>query len=466
MGAALPPTALALAEAFASGSSTPVAALQACLARIDVLNPALNAIVTLDREGAQQAAEESTARWHEGRPLSALDGVPITIKDNLLVRGLRATWGSPLYEHFVPDHDERPVARLRAAGLVFLGKTNVPEFTLQGYTDNRLFGCTRNPWRPALTPGGSSGGAVASVAAGMAPLAFATDGGGSIRRPAAHTGLVGHKPTAGRIARADGFPVILHDFEVVGPIARTLADAAAMMAVLVDGERPWRSPQEQPCRRARIAYVPRFGDAPVDPQIEASVAAAARQMQALGHAVERMACPFDFESTAEAFRTISAAGLARLLRDFDAGAVERCSADLQAMARQGESLSAVDYAAALAEVERLKRRLGALFERHDVILTPATAALPWPAQDSHPPEIAGVAVGPRGHAVFTAFANVSGCPALALPVASSGDGLPIGLQLVGAWGADEFLFEIGREFLAASAADSQRAMPVAPSGTS
>jgi aspartyl-tRNA(Asn)/glutamyl-tRNA(Gln) amidotransferase subunit A len=446
-GDAPPPSALALAEAFASGRSTPVAALQACLARIDVLNPTLNAIVTLDREGARQAAEESTARWREGRPLSALDGVPITIKDNLLVRGLRATWGSALYEHFVPDHDERPVARLRTAGLIFLGKTNVPEFTLQGYTDNRLFGCTRNPWRPALTPGGSSGGAVAAVASGMAPLALATDGGGSIRRPAAHTGLVGHKPTRGRIARADGFPAIMHDFEAVGPIARTLADAAAMMAILVDGERPWRAPQERPSRRARIAYVPRFGDAPVDPQIEASVAAAAGRMQALGHAVERMACPFDLEPTAEAFRTISAAGLAWLLRGFGAGAVERCGTDLQAMARQGESLSAADYAAALAEAERLKRRLGALFERHDAILTPAAAALPWPAQDSHPPEIAGVAVGPRGHAVFTGFANVSGCPGLALPVAPSGDGLPIGLQLVGAWGTDEFLFEIGGEFL-------------------
>jgi aspartyl-tRNA(Asn)/glutamyl-tRNA(Gln) amidotransferase subunit A len=445
-GDALPPTALALAKAFASGESTPIEALKACFARVDTHNPTLNAIVTLDREGAEGAALESTKRWRAGKPLSPLDGVPITIKDNLLVRGLRATWGSALYEHFVPDHDERPVARLRAAGLVFLGKTNVPEFTLQGYTDNRLFGCTRNPWRHALTPGGSSGGAVASVASGMAPLALATDGGGSIRRPASHTGLVGHKPTTGRIARSDGFPVILHDFEVVGPIARTLADAAAMMAILVDSDRPWRLQKERPLRRARIAYVPRFGDAPVDPQIEASVAGAAKQMQAVGHAVDTMACPFEPEETAEAFRTISAAGLAWLLRGFGTGAVERCGPALQVTARQGEGLRGADYVEALAEADRLKHRLAELFERYDAILTPSAAALPWPAQESHPRDIAGVAVGPRGHAVFTAFANVSGCPALALPAAPSREGLPIGLQLVGAWGADEFLFEIGGEF--------------------
>ena len=451
-GNALPPTALALAGAFACGEASPVEALKECLERVDAVNPALNAMVTLDREGAQKAAMESARRWRDGQPLSPLDGVPITIKDNLLVRGLRATWGSALYEHFVPDRDERPVARLRAAGLVFLGKTNVPEFTLQGYTDNKLFGCTRNPWQPALTPGGSSGGAVASVASGMAPLALATDGGGSIRRPASHTGLIGYKPTTGRIRRADGFPAILHDFEVVGPIARTIADAAAMMAILVDGDRPWRPVterpvMERPSRRARIAYVPRFGDAPVDPQIESSVSSAAQLMEALGHGVDTIACPFDLERTAEAFRTVSAAGLAWLLRGFGKDAVERCGADLQAIAHHGESLRAADYAGALADAAQLERRLGDLFERYDAILTPAAAALPWPAGQSHPEEIAGIAVGPRGHAVFTAFANVSGCPALSLPVSPSDDGLPIGLQLVGAWGSDESLFEIGAEFL-------------------
>ena len=148
---------------------------------------------------------ESEARWRAGTPLSQLDGVPITVKDNMVVRGMRSTWGSALYSEFMPDADELPVARLRAAGAVIFGKTNCPEFTVQGYTDNLLFGPTRNPWNLALTPGGSSGGAVAAVSAGLCPIALATDGGGSIRRPASYTGLVGLKPSRGRVARAEGF---------------------------------------------------------------------------------------------------------------------------------------------------------------------------------------------------------------------------------------------------------------------
>jgi aspartyl-tRNA(Asn)/glutamyl-tRNA(Gln) amidotransferase subunit A len=461
-GDAAPPTALALACGFASGGCGPVEALEQFLARIDALNPELNAVVTLDRHGAHEAARASAARWHAGEPLSPLDGVPITVKDNLLVRGLRATWGSALYEHFVPDRDELPVARLRAAGLVILGKTNVPEFTLRGYTDNALFGCTRNPWQPELTPGGSSGGAVASVASAMAPLALATDGGGSIRRPASHTGLIGHKPTVGRIARDGGFPVILHDFEVVGPIARTIPDAAAMMAVLVDQAQPWRPPRERPSQRQRIAYMPRFGDAPVDPQIASSVAAAAQDMSALGHKVDALACPLDLDQIGEAFRTVSAAGLAWLLRGFSEGSIARCGQEMQVVARYGASLSAADYVRALTDTARLKRQLADFFGRYDMILTPATAALPWPAVKSHPTEIAGIPVGPRGHAIFTAFANLSGCPALAIPTSAAADGLPIGLQLVAAWGCDELLFEVGAEFLALRSWSFQHPTPGHP----
>ena len=149
-----------------------------------MVNPRLNALVTLDAEGAARAAEESGARWRTGRPLGPLDGVPVTIKDNLHVRGLPTRWGSRALAGLVAERDELPVARLRDGGAVIFGKTNVPEFTMQGYTDNPVFGPTGNPWNPALTPGGSSGGAVALVAAGCCPLALGTDGGGSIRRPA------------------------------------------------------------------------------------------------------------------------------------------------------------------------------------------------------------------------------------------------------------------------------------------
>ena len=220
-----------LAAAFAAGTLTPLAVWQDCDARIRALNPELNALIALNPE-AEAAAEASTQRWQQGRPLSPLDGVPVTIKDNLNVAGLATTWGNRALADRPAEHDELSVARCRRAGMVILGKTNVPEFTLEGYTDNPLFGVTRNPWNSALTPGGSTGGGVASVAAGFAPLAIGTDGGGSIRRPASHTGLVGFKPSIGAVARVNSLPQVMLDFEVIGPIGRSVADTATLFNIM------------------------------------------------------------------------------------------------------------------------------------------------------------------------------------------------------------------------------------------
>ncbi|MFL5074758.1 MAG: amidase [Microvirga sp.] len=444
-----------LTALFAKGSLSPLEALDAAEARIQRLNPVLNAIVTLNPEGARAAARASTARWVKRTPLSPVDGVPVTIKDNLLVRGLRATWGSRLYADFVPDADELPVARLRGAGAVILGKTNVPELTLQGYTDNPLFGPTRNPWDPALTPGGSSGGAVASVASGMAALALATDGGGSIRRPASHAGLFGLKPTVGRVARADGFPAILHDFEVAGPIARTVRDIDVAMAVLAGpdprdpasvGWAAWRGGFAGQAAPLRILHIPAFEDAPVDREIALSVAEAVRAIEALGHRVEPGTLPFGLADMVRIFTVVSQAGAAWVLRR-TGNKAEQLTPAIRGLAESGAAARAADYVEALALADELKRALAAVFERYDVIVTPAAAALPWPAARSHPEEIDGKPVGPRGHAVFTAFANISGCPGLAVPCALSGSGLPIGMQMVGRRGEDELLLWLAGRYV-------------------
>lgn len=420
-------TAAELSAAYRDGSVTPDDALASVLARLDAVNPRINAVITLDRDGAQLAAKESTQRWKAGRALGPLDGVPITIKDNILVGGLRATWGSRLYADYVPERDEEPVARLRAAGAVIVGKTNVPEFTLHGTTRNELFGTTRNPFDLALTPGGSSGGAAAAVASGIGPLALGTDGGGSIRRPAAHTGLVGFKPSTGMVPRSGGFPVILHDFEVAAPLARSVGDCILAMNA-IGGPCWWRSDGEGAATSLRVLHVAAFGNEPVDKSIRMAVADVAMRLSAMGHHV-RHAPRFDLaRGVGDIWPVISCSGLYKLLSQHK-DAERKIGLEVAELAQRGAGYSAADYSAALAAIEEMRKSFDALFADVDVLLTPATAAMPWPAEDTHPPVIAGQAVGPRGHAVFTPFANVLGLPAISLPCPVDAGALPIGFQL-------------------------------------
>jgi aspartyl-tRNA(Asn)/glutamyl-tRNA(Gln) amidotransferase subunit A len=429
-----------LAGLYRADSATPEEALTSILARIDQVNPAVNAIVTLDRGGAIAQARASTERFRSGTPFGPFDGIPVTVKDSIFVQGLRATWGSRLYADHVPEIDEPPIDKLRAGGAVILGKTNVPEFTSQGYTDNPLFGPTRNPYDLALTPGGSSGGAVAAVATGMGPIAMGTDGGGSIRRPASHTGLVGFKPSRGTVPRRHGFPAILHDLEVIGPIARSVDDILLAMDLI--GGPDWRRPS-MGVARARILYVPTFSGAPVDREIASAVANVAAEMAGQGHSVEadhdfRLAAPI-----ADIWPVISQSGLAWLMAQHG-NRDEMIGPKLAEMARNGRGFSAADYLAALDAIKHVGRAFDALFARFDVLLTPTAAALPWSATEVYPHTIDGQPVGPRGHAVFTPFANALGLPAISVPAAPSKAGLPIGFQLVAAQGRDAALLAFAR----------------------
>lgn len=436
-------TAAQLVAGFRDASFTPTEALRACMSRSAEVNPRLNALITLDGEGAAHAAEESTARWRAGRALGALDGVPVTIKDNLQVLGLPTHWGSRALGGLIAERDELPVARLRESGAVIFGKTNVPEFTMQGYTNNPVFGPTGNPWNPALTPGGSSGGAVALVAAGGCPIALGTDGGGSIRRPASHTNLVGFKPSRGRVPRGGGLPPIFLDFEVAGPIARSVADVAAVMQVI--GRGPM---EEGSSPGARILFIPRFGDHPVDPQIAALTRAAAQRIAALGHEVTTAQDFGMVEAVNERWSLLAQVGLAWLVahpqelsgRPFDPSLFGPV---MQANAEAGRKATAADLFDLLFEAERLRAALARLFDQYDFLLTPAAAALPWPANETHPTRIDGREVGPRGHAVFAGFANAVGLPAIALPCGFA-DGLPVGMQLVAREGADAALLALAR----------------------
>ncbi|MDP5290988.1 amidase [Oceanimonas sp. CHS3-5] len=440
--------ALELAAAYAASTLTPLAVVDALGERIARLNPELNALITINPAASEEAAA-ATRRWAEGRPLSALDGVPLTVKDHLNVRGLATTWGNLALAGNIAHEEELAVARCRAAGLVILGKTNVPEFTLEGYTDNPLFGVTRNPWNPGLTPGGSSGGAVASVAAGLAPLALGTDGGGSIRRPASHTGLVGLKPSIGAVARAGSLPQVMLDFEVVGPLARSAADAEALYRIIAGPDRrdpaSWRTHSEAPAGKLRIHYVPRFGEQPLNAEIAENVERALAVFERQGHRVTQGELPFSFEPVDRFWPMLGVTAVAAIFHAFpetEPEAAER----FRDMAEQGRQLSATDYLCGLDGIRGFRRTVAEAFEEVDIIMTPSAAALPWPAEQPYPVEINGQPVGPRGHAIYTGWVNASGHPAINLPAAPSADGLPIGFQLVAAMGQDELLLRLAAEY--------------------
>ena len=437
--------ACALGAAYRDGAATPLQVLESQLQRLETVQAKVNAMAWVDADGARRAAEASTARWHAGQPLSALDGIPLTVKDNIPVAGLPCRWGSLLYKDHVPERDESPVARLHAAGAVFLGKTTVPEFTLQGYTNSPLTGLTRNPWDLALTPGGSSGGAVAALAAGVGALALGTDGGGTIRRPAGHTGLYGFKPGWNCVPRKNGLPEVLPEMEVIGPIARSARDLQLTMTI-IGGEAPgaWGS-LEQAVPPQRIAYWRNIAGSPVNAQVLAVCDAAAQRLREQGHQVDVAAAPADIQVfNQQAWPVISTTGLAHVLRD-QPDAAQQLSPALAEMLMRGRAWHATDLFEAQALVRRLRHALADVFLQHDLVLTPCSAALPWPAADPCPAEIAGQAVDGRGHAVFTAFANATGLPALALPAGRVGR-LPVGVQLVGPMGSDTRLLALAQQW--------------------
>ncbi|MEV5407095.1 amidase, partial [Streptomyces albidoflavus] len=234
-------TALEQSNMLAHRAISPSELLEETIGRVHQINPAINAIVTIDEQRARADARESERRQLAGNRLSPVDGLIITVKDNIFVRNMRTTWGSRLYENFVPELDDIAVERLRAGGAIILGKTNTPEFALSAVTDNLVFGPTRNPWDLNCTPGGSSGGAAAAVAAGLSPLALATDAGGSIRRPCSYTGTVGLKPSIGQVPRCHSFPATAFDLQTIGPIGRTVDDVAMMFDVIAGPDQRDRS---------------------------------------------------------------------------------------------------------------------------------------------------------------------------------------------------------------------------------
>jgi len=445
-------TALDLVDLYRTKALSPVEATQAMFTRIDALQPRLNAFCVIDREGALAAARVSEERWIAGEPLSPLDGVPATVKDLVLMRGFPTMRGSRLVDPQQDVSEDGPaVARLREAGAVILGKTTTPEFGWKALGDSPLTGITRNPWNPERTTGGSSAGAAAACAAGIAPLHVGSDGAGSIRIPSAFTGIFGLKASFGRVPAYP--PSAMGLLSNVGPMTRSVRDAAAMLNVLArpDDRDPYALKAEDHDYLAgiedgvkgwRIAYSPDLGYAKVDPEIASACAAAAQRFADLGATVEGVGAIFP--SPREALLTLWSAGAALLLSVYPKARLSQCDAGLVTVAAEGESVRAVDYVAADMVRTDLGKRMGSFHQRYDLLLTPM---MPVPAlpvgQDLNDPSTE------RSWIDWSPFSypfNMTRQPAATVPCGLTRAGLPIGLQIVGPLYAEDRVLRAARAF--------------------
>ena len=416
------------------------------LRRIEALNPRLNAYLTVTSDEALAGAANADEAMARGVSLGPLHGIPVSIKDLEVTKGIRSTMGSLIFKDHVPDQDSLVVERVRKAGAVILGKTNTPEFGFSGTTENRLGDAARNPWNPERTPGGSSGGAGAAVAAGLCTLATGSDGGGSIRIPCSFTGTYGIKPSQGRVPRAGGVGRPGYNtFSQAGPLTRTVQDSALLLQVLAGPD-----PRDPGCIRTeppdfvagldggvgglRIAWSPDLGYAAVDPEVASAAFRAARLFEELGCSVDEpgVALEDPFPPFWDLFGIGGFTAYGYLM--------EGHRQDLTEYGRNtidhGRNLSVADYSRALLRVQQLQAQMDELFQSYDLLLTPTTAVPAFPVGE-HPAVIGDRPVMPFwGYTPFTFPFNMTMQTAANVPCGFSSDGMPIGLHVIGRRGEE------------------------------
>ena len=443
-------TATQMLAGYGNRDFSPVDVIQIVLDRIDRLNGCVNAYCIVDGERALSEARASAARYHSGTAEGLLDGVPVAIKDVFLTRGWPTLKGSRAVDPVGPWNEDSPaVARLRGQGAILIGKTATPELGWKGVTDSPLTGITRNPWDPSRTPGGSSGGTAAAVSLAMAAIGLGTDGGGSIRIPSGFSGLVGIKPTFGRVSYypPSPFGTLAH----AGPIARTVADCALALDVLsVPEPRDWqalpkvRESFSSSLRRGiaglRVAFSQDLGYVEVDPEVAAAVAQAVGVFEGLGAVVDQV--DPGFADPISDFNILWFAGAARAL-----GALDRrfgVDPGLIEIAEIGSRYSAVEYLRANERRAQLGVHLGIFHATYDLLLTPTLPIRAFEAGIEVPPD------WPQSRwTSWTPFSypfNLTQQPALSVPCGFTSDGLPIGLQIIGARHADALVLQAAHAY--------------------
>jgi len=435
-------SAIELLDAYRTGELSPVEVTETILNRIERVNPTINAIVTLTADLAMARAKESEDAYRSGKP-RPLEGVPVTIKDLIPTRGIRTTLGSRLYEDHVPDVDAVLVERLRDAGTVMLGKTNVPEFGLVGVTDNVVFGPARNPWDTRKTTGGSSGGAAGALAAGLGPIAVGNDGGGSIRIPSSLCGVFGLKPQFGRVP---SYPHVVRGWETMnaeGPMARTVADAALMLDIMAgpDDRDRFSLPATPVCyldstRKGidglKIAYTQDLATDAVDPEVAGIARDAAFSFEGFGcEVVEDTPGIPDMaqDLTTSVIMEMVTANEERLEE-----AKEKVYPLYRPFLELGAMFSAADVVRVGFHREELWEKIWPFFERYDLLLTPTTACAAFDLKEGGtlgPDTVDGKEASPASWVSYTFPFNFTGQPAASVPCGFTAGGLPVGLQVVG-----------------------------------
>ncbi|APO66755.1 amidase protein [Rhizobium gallicum] len=440
-----------LAELIRTREVSPVEVVQAHLDRVEAVNLDVNAVVTL-AEGALEAAKVAEGAVLSGQDLGLLHGVPFTAKDSIDTAGVLTQRGSPIFKGRLPNADATSVARMKKAGGILLAKTNLPEFSYWIESDNLLSGRSNNPWDLERTPGGSSGGESAAIAAGMSPIGLGTDLAISVRGPAAQTGITSMKATHGRIPMTGIWPRAPHRFWHVGPMARSVRDIALAFSQLAgpDGQDAFATSTvefdagigRQPFRQLRVGWMVGPGFGPVDPEVMATVQAAANALKEIGLFVEHVGIPaLERDFALEVFNRLHVMEMKPAFEEATAGRKED---ELYKMAKTMLSLpdtSMKDYIEAEQAAERLRDGYADYFSRYDALIT---HVLPIPAHKHGVEEftIAGQTVDATYLQGATVPLNVTGLPGVSMRFGTSREGLPINVQVVGKWQAESTILHV------------------------
>lgn len=439
------------AKLIRTGEIKPIELLEDAIKRIERINPSLNAVVTKMYDEARTALENL--------PEGPFSGVPFLLKDHTaFYKGVPITFGSRFLKDLIPEHDSELVVRLKRAGLVILGKTNLPEFGILPTSESELFGPCRNPWNTDCTSGGSSGGAAAAVASGMVPMAHGNDGGGSIRIPASCCGVFGLKPTRARISLAPDKGDFLSGLVSEHALTRSVRDSAALLdatAGPVPGDPYWAPPQARPYidevgadpGKLRIAYTTEaFMDVPVHEDCSAAVHDAVRLCEDCGHEITEALPALEKDALVSAFTVLWSAGIASVIKylGVEAGQVEHLT---WALYELGSTYDAADYLHSVDVIQRISRTVANFFEKYDILITPTLAEPPPPIGSfDSPPENPLYGIARAGQfSPFTPLCNSTGQPAMSVPLYWNKSGLPIGTQFIGRFGDEATLFRLAAQ---------------------